>query len=70
MNYGCEAEMSQKDYAEHEKNCEHRVIRCEKCEVVKPNGSEEEHDCIKSMAAKYEHLSEKSALVSQRLEKE
>lgn len=67
-NYGCEVEMSQKDYVQHEQSCEFKISRCDKCEVVKPKGVE--HDCVKSMSAKYEHLSAKLAYVSQRLDKE
>mgnify|MGYP006982806148 CR=1 FL=1 len=40
--------MFQKDFEEHENTCEFRVIRCEKCEVVKIK--DQEHDCIKCMA--------------------
>ena len=68
-NYGCEApQMFQKDFAEHEANCEHRVIRCKKCDIVIIKGGEINHDCVKSMAMKYEHLEMKLIQVSKRLE--
>ena len=67
-NFGCESEMFQKDYGRHKDTCEFRVIRCEKCDVIKIN--DQEHDCIKSMAAKYEHLEERVIKTSQRLELE
>jgi len=54
--------MPQKDYSQHEKVCEFRIIRCDQCEVVKSNTSAD-HNCIKSMAAKYENLSQKLAFV-------
>ena len=60
--------MFQKDFAEHEANCEHRVIRCKKCDIVIIKGGEMNHDCVKSMAIKYEHLEMKLIQVSKRLE--
>ncbi len=56
-NFGCEAEMFQKDYARHQETCEFRVIRCEKCDVIKINN--EDHDCIKALTGKYDHLEER-----------
>ena len=66
--YGCEAEMKQSEYDRHVQNCEYRVLRCEKCNAVKPK--EGECDCIKNMVAKCEHLSQKLAQVSKRLNDE
>lgn len=63
-NFGCDVQMFQKDYAEHEKACEFRVNRCEKCEVVIEKGAEADHDCTKSMAAKFEYLESKLIAVS------
>jgi len=60
--------MYQKDYTEHEKTCQFRVIRCEKCDVIVEEGVE--HDCTKSMAAKYEYLEGKLIAVSQKLERQ
>lgn len=65
-NFGCEAEMFQRDFARHEETCEFRVIRCDKCDVVKQ--PDVEHDCIKSMAAKYEHLEGRAIALAQKLD--
>ena len=65
-NYGCEQEMFQKEFSSHDKTCEYRIIRCDKCDVIKEK--DVEHDCTKSMAAKYEHLEGKLIAVSQKLE--
>ena len=67
-NFGCEAEMFQKDFERHESTCEFRTIRCEKCNVVVV--PDQEHDCVNSMAMKYEHLEGKLIQVSQKLELE
>ncbi len=61
-NFGCEAEMFQKEFETHSQSCEFRTIRCDKCDVVKVKG--EDHDCVKSMSAKYEHLEGKLIAVS------
>ena len=33
-NYGCEKEMFQNYFVEHQNSCEFRTIRCEKCDVI------------------------------------
>ena len=60
--------MLQKDYESHVEGCDFRVARCEKCDAVKPKDGD--CDCIKTMAAKYEHLCQKLAQVSKLLDKE
>jgi len=60
--------MFQKDYARHAETCEFRVIRCDKCEVIKVN--DEEHDCITSMAAKCNVLEERIIKTAQKLDHE
>ena len=64
-NYGCEAEMFQKDFDNHEQKCEFRIIRCDKCDTVNCEGKGDA--CIKSMASKFEHLEGKLIQVSQKL---
>lgn len=60
--------MFQKDFEKHRSTCKHQIIRCEKCAVIKEAGKA--HDCVKSMAIKYEHLEGKLIKVSQKLELE
>ena len=36
-NFGCETEVLKKDYEKHLEECEHKVIKCEKCETLISN---------------------------------
>ena len=69
-NFGCESEMEQKVFAEHQVACEFRTVRCDKCDIVKKvkeEEGEEEHDCFKSMAQKCEYMERKLTQVSKKL---
>ena len=64
--FGCDAEMFQKDFTSHESTCEFKVIRCERCDVVKV--PDVECDCVKNISQKYNHLEAKLIKMSQKLD--
>ncbi|CDW81997.1 e3 ubiquitin-protein ligase nrdp1-like [Stylonychia lemnae] len=67
-NFGCLEEMPRNQFGEHDKACQYKTIKCEKCETMIVNGTE--HDCVISLRKRCELIEAKLLGLKDKMEVE
>jgi len=66
-NYGCSEEFLRQDSVGHEKKCDFKVAKCEKCDTTLAK-KEEAHDCIVSLKNRLERMELEMVSLSKKVE--